>query len=123
MQPENVISGLKTYSGRDACIRVIAYFGLFLYGVIDIAVKELSKEKKQDDDNGVSIYFYLFTLVSIENLIQIGKSSRVIGKQFSTTRLITRFFDDVPAVYNLVEFWTKNFPDEPPSNQVGFFPI
>lgn len=120
MQTENVINGLKTYSGRDACIRVIAYFGMFMYGVLDLAVKHFKSnaaDENDRDDDSTPFYFYLFTFISIENLVHLAASCRVISKQFSTTRLITRFFDDIPAVYNLVEFWAKNFPDEPPVQQ------
>lgn len=125
MQPENVVEGLKTYSGRDACIRVIAYLGLFLYGVIDLAVKHLSSKEHKDEET--PYYFYLFTLVSIEQLIEIGKSCRVIQKQFATTRLVTRFFDDIPAIFSLFDFMNTAYPDEPNETEqvieIKFFKI
>jgi hypothetical protein len=103
---ENVVNGVKTYSGRDSLIRVVAYFALFLYGVIDLAVKNLSSNEP------TPFYFYIFTLISFESLANIGQSCRVIAKQFSTTRLITRFFDDIPAIHSLTVFWRDNFDTE-----------
>ena len=110
MFPDNVVAGIKTYSGRDACIRVIAYFALFLYGVIDLAVKHLSSDDYDEDET--PFYFYVFTLVSVESLVKAGQSCRLIAKQFSVTRLITRFFDDIPALQSLYNFWVVNFPEE-----------
>lgn len=32
-----------------------------------------------------------------------------ISKQFAVTRLITRFFDDIPAIYNLLHYLNNTF--------------
>ena len=110
MFPDNVVAGIKTYSGRDACIRVVAYFALFLYGVIDLAVKHFKSDDYDEDD--IPIYFILFTFFPVESLARWGASCRVIAKQFSVTRLVTRFFDDIPAMQSLSNFWITNFPEE-----------
>ncbi len=110
MFPDNVVAGIKTYSGRDACIRVVAYFALFLYGVIDLAVKHFSADDYDQDET--PFYFYAFTFFSVESLVKASQSCRLIAKQFSVTRLITRFFDDIPALQSLYNFWIVNFPEE-----------
>ena len=105
---ENVVNGVKTYSGRDSLIRLVAYGALFLYGVIDLAVKHLSSNEEEP----IPFYFYIFTLISFESLAKFGQSCRVVAKQFSTCRLITRFFDDIPAIHSLTVFWRDNFDTE-----------
>lgn len=94
-------SGLATYSGRDACIRVTAYFTLYLYGLL------VDLEKKSYGNN-TPLIEYLLKVLSFEQLVHLAQSFRLISKYFGTTRLIMRFFDDIPAVNNLVKHFSSN---------------
>ena len=72
-----VVSGVATYNGRDACIRVTAYFTLFLYGLL----KDIDTARAQ--------------------------SCRILSKQFATARLIARFFDNIPAIFKFYRHVTE----------------
>ena len=93
----NINDGLKTYAGRDACIRMVAYFFLFLYGILK-QIEILSE--------------YLFYEGWFESnfLTELKQSCLTISKHFSTTRLILRFFDDIPTLLKFFNFLdsTKN---------------
>ena len=56
---ENINEGLKTYSGRDACIRLVAYFFLFLYGILLLVeeYKTIFFNKTNDDYSFIFSYF------------------------------------------------------------------
>ena len=89
---ENINDGLKTYSGRDACIRFVAYFFLFLYGLL----KQVEEFKK--------ILFYKNSFFTRNVLSPLTHSCLTISKHFSTTRLILRFFDDIPAILKFMSY-------------------
>ena len=87
----NINEGLKTYAGRDACIRLIAYFFLFLYGLL--VQIEYFGEYLFDQDS--------FMANMLSDTIQ---SCLTISKHFSTTRLILRFLDDIPALLKFFNY-------------------
>jgi hypothetical protein len=109
---ENVVANLKTYSGRDSCIRVVAYFSLFLHGVFNL-IDENKKTSNNNDPIASSILLNLFVnkfllyIVSIESAHSLSISFKILSKQFATTRLILRFFDDIPAIYNFYVYINK----------------
>lgn len=94
-----ITKGLGTYSGRDACIRVVAYFSLFLYGYTTKILNSDEEEKNKSYFLKFLLYFYTF-----ESLPHLAKSCQLISKAFGTTRLIMRFFDDIPAINNLISY-------------------
>ena len=94
----NINEGLKTYAGRDACIRFVAYFFLFLCGFLEQI--EILNEYLFEGEN-----------TFISNILpELIQSCLIISKHFSTTRLILRFFDDIPALLKFFNYWdsTKN---------------
>lgn len=97
-----ITKGLATYSGRDACIRVTAYFFLFLYGLL------IDVHKKNYGNNSWFVE-NLLVVFSLEQLFHMAESCRLISKQFATTRLIMRFFDDLPALNNFYQHYLKAF--------------
>jgi hypothetical protein len=112
----NIVAGLGTYAGRDACIRVVSYFALFLYGLIKLAqvgyIKANDSDGDDDDDNDNHehdsfLLQIMFQFLSIEAIVALEYSLLLISKQFALTRLINRFFDDIPAVYNLFKHLSK----------------
>ena len=94
---ENVAKGLATYSGRDSVIRVTAYMTLFVYGITQLLVERVERRESSP------LHFLLY-LVSIDSLKHVSVSCRIVSKHFATTRLIMRFFDDTPALYNLYKY-------------------
>lgn len=92
---ENVTKGLATYSGRDSVIRVTAYMTLFLFGITQLLVERF---EKRGESTPLNLLLYL---ISIDSLRHVSISCRIVSKHFATTRLIMRFFDDTPAIYNL----------------------
>lgn len=95
---DNISNGLKTYSGRDACIRLVSYFSLFLYGAFNL----IEKNEKHLAANNIVFQFLFKHVMPIQSLPSLTKSFHTIAKQFSNTRLVMRFFDDIPAINNLV---------------------
>lgn len=94
LKMNQIVAGLGTFVGRDSCIRVTSYFALFLYGILtEFDLNALRKDS--------ILVQYIFLLIKFESIDSIASSCLVISKQFAVTRLITRFFDDVPAIYNL----------------------
>ena len=91
----NINEGLKTYSGRDACIRLVAYFFLLLFGILKQL--EYYEEYILDEDS------FFKTLLS-----DSIKSCLTISKNFSTARLILRFFDDIPAILKFFNYLELN---------------
>ena len=122
---ETVVANLKTYSGRDSCIRVVAYFSLFLHGVFNLIDTEHQKTLSNADTSmadqasivnnpiasSILLNFFvnkiLFYIVSIESAHSLSISFKILAKQFGTTRLILRFFDDIPAIYNFYMYIKK----------------
>ena len=100
MQIKNIVDGLNTYPGRDSVIRVTAYFSLFLYGITEF-FKEFLNAKSN---------IFLLSFISIDLLDNFSLSCKLISKYFATTRLILRIFDDLPAIYRLIEYW-KSFSE------------
>lgn len=94
-----ISNGLATYSGRDSGIRVTAYFTLFLYGLLKDVEKSL--------DNHSTLIEFLLRFLSFETLVHLSQSMRVISKYFGTTRLIMRFFDDIPAINNFYKHYNQ----------------
>jgi phosphoglycerol transferase MdoB-like AlkP superfamily enzyme len=78
MKIEQIVRGLNTYRGRDACVRSVCYLLLFLYATL----KPLNSS---NDDKRLNI------LLSA-------------SKQFGQCRMILRFFEDIPAFLNLYLF-------------------
>lgn len=99
---EKILAGLATYNGRDACIRVTSYFFLFLYGLLsDLEQNSLYKKSWLIQN--------LLVIFSLEKLVKMSASFRVLAKQFATTRIIIRFFDDLPAIYQFYKHFVKAF--------------
>jgi hypothetical protein len=74
-----IVFGLNTYHGRDACIKFLAYFSLFIYGTI-----------LKDFDN--------------KNAYKMADPFLSLSKQFSNCRIVLRFLEDLPAFYNIYKF-------------------
>lgn len=118
MRIESITKGLATYSGRDSCVRITAYFTLFVFGATKLMLDELDysndDEKSKRDHLFSYIYLsYLSAFLTVDGLKHLNYSSRLISKHFATTRLILRFFDDIPAIFNLYKHF---FMTQPPKS-------
>lgn len=107
---ERILTGLASYNGRDACIRVTSYFFLFLYGLLADLEQKNSNKKSWLIQN-------LLVIFSFEKLVQMSVSFRVLAKQFATTRIIIRFFDDLPAIYQFYKHYVKVFKSHTDKNK------
>ena len=106
---QSVVATLKTYGGRDAFLRLIAYSSLILHGLFDLA----HHAQKDGQVSALSSYFdilpwdlfgLLFATISAEELLRISISFKKVASQFSNARTILRFLDDVPAIYDLFHY-------------------
>lgn len=107
---ESILNGLASYNGRDSCIRVTSYFFLFLHGL-------LADLDEKNSKNNSWLVQNLLLFYSIEKLIQMSGSFRVLAKQFATTRIIVRFFDDLPAIHQLYKHYIKAFKTQTDKNE------
>ena len=76
---EQIVVGLNTYRGRDACVR----FACFLTLLVNSILKFLNF-------NDARIGFLL-----------------TMSKQFANCRVVLRVFEDLPAILNLYKFFTS----------------
>ena len=93
----------RIHARRDALIRFISFFALFLYGLLNWL--------ENDVENTKTVYLF-FPMVTLHSLMHV---MLVISRQFDLVRLVTRIFDFPTNFYNLatnlnsVEKVKKNF--------------
>jgi hypothetical protein len=107
---DNVVRGLSTYAGRDAMIRVTCYFFLFLFGILkDIDHTADLDNLRQRSGDGFRIFIVenMLYFVALESLPHLAHASLAISRHFATARLIARFFDNIPAIFNLYTHMTR----------------
>ena len=83
----------KSHVRRDAAIRLISYFALLIYGLLNL-IDEKRKTYEQLD-----LIFLFFSASSLHSLM---KTCWIINRQFDLVRLITRIFDLPANAYNLI---------------------
>ena len=88
----------RIHACRDAFIRFICFFALFLYGLL--------KFFDEDRENSET-YKFLLTLFSNDTLHSIMHAMLVISQQFDLVRLVTRIFDFPTNLHNLVNNFTS----------------
>lgn len=57
----------------------------------------------KDPESSIPLKILLF-FVEINSIDAFAFSCLEVSKQFAVTRLITRFFDDIPSIYNLLNY-------------------
>ena len=71
---------LNSYHGRDTCLRFFQYFSLLIFGVLEL----------------------------LQTATEIKSKALIISAQLSNCRILTRFFDDLPAFFNLYNYYFKS---------------
>lgn len=81
-----IVRGLNTYRGRDASVRIICFINLFLHGILNYS---------QQTSN-------------------LSDAFLNASKQFANCRVIMRFFDDLTAILNFIEFYYSKKSEKKP---------
>jgi len=79
----------RIHARRDAVIRFVSFFALFLYGLLNLF--------ENDGENAKTVYLF-FPTITLHSLMHV---MLVISRQFDLVRLVTRIFDFPTNVYNL----------------------
>ena len=77
-----LVTGLNSYHGRDACLKFICYMSLFINGLIII--------------------------INNEDYFHAANAFKILSRQSSNCRIVLRFFEDLPAIYNLFTYLSLN---------------
>ena len=72
-----IVAGLNKYDGRDACIKFLYYISLFIHGLI------------------------------ITTNLNGAETFLTLSKQSANCGIVLRFFEDLPAIYNLFSYLNK----------------
>ena len=83
----------RIHARRDAFIRLICFFALFLYGLLSFL--------EENKESSIS-YDLLLILFSNDNLISIKQAMLVISRQLDLVRLITRVLDFPTNLHSLI---------------------
>lgn len=83
----------RIHARRDAFIRLICFFSLFLYGLLSFL--------EENKESSIS-YDFLLVLFTNENLKSIIQAMLVISRQLGLVRLITRILDFPTNLHNLI---------------------
>ena len=89
---------LKTYSKRYVTLRLVCFSTLFIYGLLDLLEKNITKL------TNISELLVLF--VSIKTLIAFKKHIHNIHRQLELARLVVRFFDFPQNIANFFKFFS-----------------
>ncbi len=79
----------RIHARRDAVIRFVSFFSLFLYGLLNLL--------ENYGENAKTVYLF-FPTINLHSLMHV---MLVISRQFDLVRLVTRIFDFPTNVYNL----------------------
>jgi hypothetical protein len=89
---------LKIYSKRYVTLRLVCFSTLFIYGVLDLLEKNITKL--------ANISELLVLFVSIKTLVAFKKHIHNIYRELETARLVVRFFDFPQNIANFFKFFS-----------------
>ena len=87
---------LKAHSKRYVCLRLICFFTLFIYGILNLLEKNIH--------NVTSASELIVLFVSIKTLISMKTRIYAMHRQLELARLVVRFFDLPANITNFFKF-------------------
>jgi hypothetical protein len=104
MGAETIAKNLQTHLGKDAVLRMVINVGILLTGIFSMAADENLKAQSLP-----YLAFLARGYFSLELMIYIANISQLLARNFIKARLIVRFTDDFPAIYNFWKYVSSQF--------------
>jgi hypothetical protein len=97
---QTICENFSTLLGKDAILRLIVACSILLEGSFSLAA-DSALQNVPHHVQLLRVYF------SLETMAYVTRASHVIAKSFGTSRLCLRFTEDIPAIYALWKYFSR----------------
>ena len=106
---KRIVNGLSSFVGRDMAMQFVFFFSLLIHGLLSDIRLELPLSEQDIGPLKIIFINILLNFVSIESIPNLAASFWAMCQQFLLARLITRRFEDLPAIYNFYNHITVSY--------------